>query len=122
MLRDVAEARKLENLVVAGAALEKSGLARGVNLADVVFAVAVEDDVLEPYNVGPILSSHLVDSLHPFPQKPWESYMVEFLQSKTFSTCLVRSSVALNAVTPGASSPLLASACLLLPLRVANFS
>jgi hypothetical protein len=111
----------LENLFSV-VALVKYGFVRKAIAAAAEAVVAVEDDVLAPYNAEPIPSLRLVNCHHPFQQKPWVSYTAVYPQSVKYEAYPVRFYVALAAETLGVSFLPLASAYPPQPLHEANFS
>jgi len=93
-----------------------------VRLSTAAALAVVVVDELVPYSAGPILGWHLLSFHHPYQQRPWESYMEEFLLLTTSEAFLALFSSAPTLVILVAFSPLLASVCLLQPWPGASFS
>lgn len=90
-------------------------------VAVAVVAAAV-DDVLVPYNAGPIPCSHLEDYHLPYQRTPWESCKEECPRSMMSLAYLARSSSAPTAAILVLFSLLLASVCPPRLWHVTNFS
>lgn len=85
--------RKLSNLCAVSAPVTCEP-ELGVTVA--VAAASAAADELVSYSAGPILNSRLANFLHPYQQRPWESYMEESPRLEMSLAYLVQSSVALN--------------------------